>query len=645
MKKNIFALTALLMVISVLLSSCFGLGDDQGENSDTETSEQSQTVDGDSSEETSSDSDTAVSTDSEAEETHTEDDTEDGSETESETEGESETETEKNDIADEEYLILYSDKTSHFDVIKAADLAEGFPRTKQMGDFFEAILLNVGEKYGADTAPDFTDKTDGSSERVEIHYGVTADPESRELLDSVPLDAHGYCVRGNKIFIYGHTLSELSRAGSDFVKFMRKNSARDENNNKKFTVPKDTNVVFNDSSLAILEAPRPHIGEDLLFCDDGDGGRLWVVSGCTAEDYHTYRAAVTEAAFELYFENEIDGNLFSTYKKDGVLLDVWYTKDGYVRITATRGFEPMPYEQTVIEAVTTPGVALVGGVTDEKARSQMMFFKLSDGRFVVVDGGLKSGTTMAKLFSAMQNVAEDPDNIVIACWLFTHTHGDHIGAIQELAPNYKTYEDKLTVESFMHNFSDNEQALVPAQEVGSNDELRGYFKKFPDAKIYKAHPGNVAYFGDMKIEVLSTFENYIYTAFPNNWNAVNSMYKITLGGQVILIPGDTSNYDQETLVDIYSDALKCDILQAVHHGFRGGTVAMYRLCRPKVVLFCCCNEGEYGIGNFINNDYNQALVDPAQNSEFEEYFVAGTDVTYLPLPYRAGTSIVLELGL
>jgi hypothetical protein len=92
------------------------------------------------------------------------------------------------------------------------------------------------------------------------------------------------------------------------------------------------------------------------------------------------------------------------------------------------------------------------------------------------------------------------------------------------------------------------------------------------------------------------------------------------------------------LVDIYSDALKCDILQAVHHGFRGGTVAMYRACLPKVVLFCCCNDGEYGIDNYIKMDYNQALVDKAQNPNFEEYFVAGTSVTYLPLPYISGSA-------
>ncbi len=550
----------------------------------------------------------------------------------------------ENGSADSGYLTLYSDGKAYFDVIKEEGLSEGYLRTEKMGEFYNSVLTTLGEKVGSETAPGFTDKVSEDTERIEIHYGLTACDESKEILSAATLDAYGYRAVENRIFIYGHTLSELEKAGDEFIKFMRKNMERDEDNNKIYKIPVDAEAVFNQN-LAILEAPRPDFGDSALFCDDGDDGRLWVVSGCDADDFGAYRAELEKKAFELYDDNEIDGNLFATYRKGDIILDVWYTKDGYVRVTATRGFEPLPKDELKAgvdyEKICEPGVAMVGGVTDPDARSEMLFFKLSDGRFVVVDGGLKTGETMAKLFKAMQDKSEDPEKIVVACWLFTHTHGDHVGAIQELASNLNAYKGKLVIESFMYNFSDQEQAMVPAQTVTMNDTLRGYFKKFPDAKRYKAHPGNVAYFADMKIEILSTFENYIYTSFPNNNNAVNTMFKITLGGEVILIPGDTGNYDQDTLVKIYSDALKCDILQAVHHGFRGGTPAMYRLCLPKVVLFCCCkDDAYYGIQNWIGYDYNQALVDKTQNPNFEEYFVAGTSVTYLPLPYVKGTETV-----
>ena len=69
---------------------------------------------------------------------------------------------------------------------------------------------------------------------------------------------------------------------------------------------------------------------------------------------------------------------------------------------------------------------------------------------------------------------------------------------------------------------------------------------------------------------------------------------------------------------------------------------MYILCSPKVVLFCCCNEGEYGIDNYIKLDYNKMLGDVSQNPNFKEYFVAGTAVTYIPLPYVTGTVSVTE---
>ena len=536
--------------------------------------------------------------------------------------------------------MRYSEKTDYYG--RPAGGIFRLPHTRQAEAFY-ADLLEVmgGVRLGSSDAPRLLERSSGE-DRIEIYYGVSECEETKQILDDTELNEYGYCVKGKKIFIYGHIMQHLSWAGDRFFRDLRKGVVVHEDFVRSYSIGDDAEKRLSAEPLAIMEIPKPRFGGKLLTCDDGiyEDARMYVVSECALEDYNAYIGELENDGFALYDSNDMRGNLSATYTKGDITVDAWYTKDGYVRITACRGFALSPKEKRPYEKVTTPSMHLIGHCAPGQGDGGQMlyYFQLSDGRFVIIDAGSHRGL-IDVLMSELRSKALDPENIVVACWLFTHTHGDHTQALGGLSDNFHKYKDILTVESFMYNFPGNEQAIVPWQGVYGGDWVSGIINsRFPNATKYKVHPGNKAWFADMHIEVISTHESFVYMEYPNNTNACNTFFKLTIAGQVIMIPGDTSDFDQGKLVELYGDYLKCDILQAPHHGGHGsGTVEVSKLYAPQFVVFSHTRNTYMGDASyFFNQEYNQWLINSEKNPNFKEFVLIDHDIFDLPLPYTHG---------
>ena len=244
----------------------------------------------------------------------------------------------------------------------------------------------------------------------------------------------------------------------------------------------------------------------------------------------------------------------------------------------------------------------------------------------------------SSLYKAMKAKAPNPDKITIAAWIFTHTHGDHIGAFKGIVSNFSTYSSKIIIESFVYNLAGSEQALVPNQNLTADDGIRQNIKNtFSSAKRYKVHPGNELNFANMKIQVLATHESYIQEKYPVFQNACCLVLRIEIGGQVIMIEGDTSVQNNVILSDNYGDYLKCDILQATHHGDFGGNVETNLQFAPEIILFFTYNSESTILGKV----WNKPLIDN-RNPNFKEYLFLKNETVYIPLPYTAGSSYILK---
>ena len=62
--------------------------------------------------------------------------------------------------------------------------------------------------------------------------------------------------------------------------------------------------------------------------------------------------------------------------------------------------------------------------------------QLNDGRFILIDGGENFDVDGERLYRYLVDKSQD-ENPVIACWLFTHGHKDHIFLAAEFMEVYK----------------------------------------------------------------------------------------------------------------------------------------------------------------------------------------------------------------
>ena len=305
-----------------------------------------------------------------------------------------------------------------------------------------------------------------------------------------------------------------------------------------------------------------------------------------------------------YTGNKTYHNYFYTYVNADYMVHTYFCEgDGGMRVVVSEIEEYEKYaavreENKTYQAVTTPLFALldiggkditltqgpnaskkVTGVTN----GMCLVYRLSDGRFVIFDGGYwnatdTEGEAAARLYDwLMQNADYDGDGnyknnkITIAAWIFTHHHSDHISIGWKFNDMYQGSKN-VTIENYLYNFPDYEYAIGTP---GSNINPSYYTEWFPKmGDMMKrennlvAHTGFGYQFADMTIDILYTHEDY----YPNtikSFNNSNTVYKITLAGKTFLIAGDLEEPGQVDAIKMTGTLLESDFLQVTHHGCNG----------------------------------------------------------------------------
>lgn len=268
--------------------------------------------------------------------------------------------------------------------------------------------------------------------------------------------------------------------------------------------------------------------------------------------------------------------------------------EDYERYKAVNDAATAPYT-----AITTPLFAQldIGGpnftlATGPNAGSNItgvtnglcLVYRLSDGRFMVVDGGYwndkdTEGEEMARLFKWMQEHADyDNDGIytnnkvTIAAWMITHHHSDHINGAYKFGMMYKDNE-LVEIQNYLYNFPSYEYA---SSNYGTDLAIGGaYTTYYPkmytlfghyDSQI--VHSGMVYKFGDATIEILATHEDF-YPDRLNIYNNSSTTFKITLAGKTFLVAGDLQEEGQIKAIKRCGTLLESDFLQVTHHGCNG----------------------------------------------------------------------------
>ncbi len=219
--------------------------------------------------------------------------------------------------------------------------------------------------------------------------------------------------------------------------------------------------------------------------------------------------------------------------------------------------------------------------THNQSSSQMMGYLVAapDGTLIVIDGGTAAEELrLRELIQARGGV--------VALWLLTHCHHDHVEAPGRIFAR----PDGIEIGTVCYRFPSAEWLcdMEPhSREVINRfaEEERAVQDRYLDAA-----PGLRLELGGLSIEVLS--DALALAEHPPedrslfSLNDTSTVYRFTFpNGATALFLGDCGVPEGELLADRLGEKLRSDIVQMAHHGQRGCTERVYQLIQPRVCLW------------------------------------------------------------
>ncbi len=266
--------------------------------------------------------------------------------------------------------------------------------------------------------------------------------------------------------------------------------------------------------------------------------------------------------------------------------------------------------------------------------------RLSDGRFIIFDGGWESHGDEDRLFSVLK--AQSPHGVPgIALWVLTHQHIDHYRCFSVFV---EKYGDKVNIEKLLYNFAEeNPQCIARFDIEDGGGALDRFYEaaKSAGAVVYTAHTGQIYKVGDAVLEILASPDDSFYEPLEN-LNETSLVIKMTLAGQKILFSAD-SDFNSVKLKERWGSCLRSDILQVAHHGFPGGDSDTYDLIAPAVCLVPN-DETIYFENSCIHREENKHIV---YNMNIRDLFIGGSGDIALELPYKPrenGRELLAEMA-
>ena len=316
-----------------------------------------------------------------------------------------------------------------------------------------------------------------------------------------------------------------------------------------------------------------------------------------AAAFITYLNALESDGWVQYSNNIIEGtNLFATYTKDTDSMYCYYisTKNtAYLIRTPNQNLE-IREQDNQYETVCTPQLTQIKLLNKDWTGGMSYLLRLSDGRFIVIDGGYNEQKfyEAESLYDLMQEQNVLP-KITVAAWIITHPHKDHLGAAADFLRHYTTAD--LNIERLILNFpTDEDIEATEIETLDSNDPSRmptfllAHEMFWPELPIHICHTGQRWYIGDATIEYLHTLEDLypktIASLSSNRVNGASTIFSLEIAGQKIMFLADSAVGSSIDLAAMWGPYLKSDIMQAAHHGLRGGDITMYEYIDPMVVL-------------------------------------------------------------
>ena len=369
------------------------------------------------------------------------------------------------------------------------------------------------------------------------------------------------------------------------------------------------------------------------------------VNDTTRQSFDSYIKHFESSGFLALEERESDKVAFTALKKEniGVFINYYYTVNTLTVVMEedTKYFDFKDEHHTL------------GAVSPQITQISLEIFgmsyavRLSDGRFIVIDGGREFEPDATKLYECLKrgSITEKP---IIAAWIFTHPHPDHFYCFMTFMEKYSA---EVIIEKCMFTFPEHDNterypALLDSDKRYSYDtslycNIPILHEKLQNNNItvYSPYAGQSYTIGDAKLEILAGIEDTIH--LTKIINATSLVIKMDLGGQTILWTGDAI-FNRLKFSAKYGTYLKADILQVPHHGCQSGTadaeIEAYRFINPSV---CFIPSSGYNIYTSYS-PYREAPRFLLRDAGVDEVIAGETERT-ITLPYTPPQEAKSEL--
>lgn len=466
------------------------------------------------------------------------------------------------------------------------------------------------------------------SSAFEILVGLTGHPEAAQAAEKVGYNQYGLIPVGNKLCVVGMSPESLQAAADRLVNVINNRTEKGEAG-ANLTLDEmyltASNMRGCDFTLPVFAGAEfagtydCHDGVYKVFFRDVDAGEFTAYWDLLAAD------GAAESARRV-----LGGNTFVDAKWGKWNLNIsFYPTLGEVGIALSQKLKSPPAiakeEYTPVEPLLTqlsnPNLESPGGMG--------YLIRLEDSSFIVVDGGYnESGSNeVSKLYELMkeQNTRAD-GKIIIRAWFITHAHNDHYNVLRGFCD---AYAGRVKVESLLFNPMG---ALYQSMtETPGGWNVREAASKFHGCTYVKIMAGQVLEYPGCTLEVLYTSDDvYMLESFAS-YNDSSAVVRLNIAGQSFLVLGDIQTKSSPWIAEAWGEYLQSDIMQKAHHGNNGGSIALYDLIRPQVILWPTSSSGYANWSRSIG--MNKTLL---ARDYVKEVLVAGDGAKTLTLPYTPG---------
>ena len=506
------------------------------------------------------------------------------------------------------YVIVRPENATQAEMDAAVAIRTAIEKQTGVSPTVTTDWIKRGQEYDSSTS--------------EILVGGCAHPETLEVLQSIGYGQYIVKPAGNKLVIAAWGEQGFLEAADLF-----RNTITELGTTDTLSLPAD--FVLNGTANQMVDLLPTYQGgmvEGIVDC--ADDNQMIYITDTTADEFKAYcNTIVNGGQYTLYTEREAAGNLFATYTGEKHNIHTYFNaaeKETRIIIEPSSALPPRAEDTTTAGDKYEPAVCLVGleykySSSEYNQIGMMLIFRLPDGRLIVVDGGGNAEKNAELLYQNMQELAPDKNHITVAAWVLTHAHGDHTGGFLKFT---NSYGSKIKVERVIHNFTTTEQYAM-ADDYGHNSKARTTAETLAD-EVIKAHNGQLYHFGGATLEVLYTYDDFLPGEMPAH-NTTSLVFRIAMGGQTVMVLGDSNTPSNNILSKMYGNYLKSDIVQVTHHGAVGGTVQVYNLIDADTALW---PGGMSSFDNRSQRDENVFLL-----KQVRDVYVAADDVYTLTLPY------------